>query len=133
MKKLKLSDNKTTLAETIVSHGAFKNLTDKEKSTLNETVQDLINFIIRFPILCKVRNKNKLYLVGACKKYRKYYCGRNFTIMNTYENNDSKILHYKNLTKNIVQTLLNELFSLDQNINKNILKEYIKENNTKFD
>ena len=35
--------------------------------------------------------------------------------------------------KNTVQTLLNELFLLDQDNNENILEDYIKENIVKFD
>ena len=48
-------------------------------------------------------------------------------------NNDSTILDHENLLRNIVKTLLNELFWLDQDDNKSVLNEHIKENSIKFD
>ena len=45
---------------------------------------------------------------------------------------NSKIIAYKNLTRNTIQILLNELFCLNQNENQNVLKDYVKENNINF-
>lgn len=46
--------------------------------------------------------------------------------------NNGKILNRQNLPKNTVQTLLNEIFLLDQDHDENILENYIKENNINF-
>ena len=44
------------------SRGAFENLSDKEKSKLSGTAQDLFSFINQLAIYHKVKNNIKIYL-----------------------------------------------------------------------
>ena len=110
---------------------------DKERSKLSETAQDLFSFLNQFAELLKVESTLRLYLVedpvqniecDYCSVFQLYFYNVIFG-----SDNNSKILDHENLSKTTAQTLLNELFSLDQDNNKSILRESTKQNNIKFD
>ena len=74
----------------------------------------------------KLRNNMKLYLTEDLFKVLKAVTvvSFNYTFTRTYSGRIkySKILESKNILKTTDQTLLNELFLLDQNDNEHILR-----------
>ena len=91
----------------------------------------------QFEIYQKVQNNVKLYLVEYPVQFIESHC---FGVFYLYffeslsgPNRKSQILKHETFTKNTVRTLLNELFSLDQNTNRDKLKHYVNEGNIKFD
>ena len=122
-------DDKIAALKTNFSCTAFENQSDKERWKLGEIALDLFSFLNQFVVLRKVKSKMRLYLVeDPFQNIESDYCGvfqLYFYIHLFGLSNDSKILHHENLSKNTVQTLLNELFLSDQENNKRILREYI--------
>ena len=49
-----------------------------------------------------------------------------------FPNSDSKIHDYKKLTNEALETLLNELYSLDKKQNEKTINEYIKQQQINF-
>ena len=133
---VKLTDGKVTIVKATFSRSSFKKLTEKELGKLSKTARDLLHFFETFWSLCNIHDNVYVYLLEVqIQKTEKYTCGL-FQLC-FYENlfgppYDSPILSHETLKKNIVQILLNELFSLNKDTNKRILKKYIVNANVEY-
>ena len=126
------TDNKITLCKTQFNLNACKNLSKVELDSLSDTATNFFHFIQAFGIKLKLRNFVNIWTVEdrlqdldsrACGIYQLYF---HDNLFNPDEN--SKIQGNTKLTKKTVETLLNELFTLDnQDKNEEKMLEYANE------
>ena len=130
IEKMDRRDNKITLCKVKYNLSACKNLTENEINSLSKTAQNFFYFIQAFGIKLKLRGFVNIWMVedrlqdldsATCGIFQIYFCQNLF---NAEEN--SKVLGNK-LNKKTVETLLNEVFSLDDKENEIKIEEY--ENN----
>lgn len=123
-----------TVVKTNFSRLADENFTDKKQGKLSETAQALFISTSQFAIYQKVQNGVKLYLVqDFVENIQTGYCG--VFQLYFYEilfgpNIKSQVLDHENLTRNTVPS---KFFSLNQNENEGILRDYINPRNINFD
>ena len=130
--KMTRTDNKITLCKTQFNLNACKNLSKVELDSLSDTATNFFHFIQAFGIKLKLRNFVNIWTVEdrlqdldsrACGIYQLYF---HDNLFNPDEN--SKIQGNTKLTKKTVETLLNELFTLDnQDKNEEKMLEYANE------
>ena len=122
------TDNKITLCKVKFNLSACKNLTKNEINSLSETARNFFYFIQAFGIKLKLRGFVNIWMVedrlqdldsATCGIFQIYFYQNLF---NPEENN--KIQGNAKLNKKTVETLLNEVFSLDDKENKIKMKEY---------
>ena len=128
------TDNKITLVNTKVNLNVFKNLTKKELDALSDTVTNFFHFLQAFGNKLKLRYFVNILIVKdsvqdlnsvTCCIFQIYFYDNLF---NPNENN--KIQDKKRLNKRTIETLLNELFVLnDQDTNEVTIQQYANENN----
>ena len=126
------TDNKITLCEIQSNLNACKNLSKVELDSLSDTATNFFHFIQAFGIKLKLRNFVNIWTVEdrlqdldsrACGIFQLYF---HDNLFNPDEN--SKIQGNTKLTKKTVETLLNELFTLDnQDKNEKKMLEYANE------
>ena len=126
------TDNKITLCKTQFNLNACKNLSKVELDSLSDTATNFFHFIQAFGIKLKLRNFVNIWTVEdrlqdldsrACGIFQLYF---HDNLFNPDEN--SKIQGNTKLTKKTVETLLNELFTLDnQDKNEEKMLEYANE------
>ena len=121
-------DNKLTLVKIRFSVKAYKNLSNGEVEKLNDTARDFFYFIKSFADFLKVSDFLNIWMLeDPVQNTETVTCG--IFQLYFYENllnpkADSKIQNDKKLTKKTVETLLNELFSLDIESNEKIIQQY---------
>ena len=128
------TDNEINLVNIKFNPNACKNLTKKELDALSDTATDFFHFVQAFGNKLKLRDFVNIWMVEdrvqdlnsvTCGIFQIYFYD-NF--LNPNEN--SKIQDKKQLNKRTIESLLNELFILDdQEINEATIRHYANENN----
>ena len=122
------TDNKITLCKVKFNLSACKKLTENEINSLSETARDFIYFIQAFGIKLKLRGFVNIWTVedrlqdldsATCNIFQIYFYQNLF---NPEEN--SKIQGNTKLNKKTIETLFNEIFSLDDKENEIKMEEY---------
>ena len=122
------TDNKITLCKVKFNLSACKNLTENEINSLSETARNFFYFIQAFGIKLKLRGFVNIWMVedrlqdldsATCGIFQIYFYQNLF---NPEEN--SKIQGNAKLNKKTVETLLNEMFSLDDKENEIKVEKY---------
>ena len=125
------TDRKITLCKIKFNLGACKKLSKKEIDSLSETARDFFYFIQVFGIKLKLRSFVNIWMVeDRIQELDSATCG--IFQLHFYENlfnpdKNSKIQNESKLKKTTVETLLNELFSLDDRENEIKMEEYADE------
>ena len=128
IEKMDRTDNKITLCKVKFNLSACKNLTENEINSLSETARNFFYFIQAFGIKLKLRGFVNIWMVedrlqdldsATCGIFQIYFYQNLF---NPEEN--SKIQGNAKLNKKTVETLLNEIFSLDDKENEIKMEEY---------
>ena len=128
------TDNKTTLVKIRFDLNACKNLSKREHDALSNTATNFFNFIQAFGNKLKLRDFVNICVVEdrvqdlnsvTCGIFQLYFYDNLF---NPDEN--SKIQNKTRLNKRTMETLLNELFVLDdQETNEKTINQYGIKNN----
>ena len=122
------TDNKITLCKVKFNLSACKNLTKNEINSLSETARNFFYFIQAFGIKLKLRGFVNIWMVedrlqdldsATCGIFQIYFYQNLF---NAEQN--SKIQGNAKLNKKTVETLLNEVFSLDDKENEIKVEKY---------
>ena len=122
------TDDKITLCKVKFNLSACKTLTEKEINSLSETARNFFYFIQAFGIKLKLRGFVNIWMVedrlqdldsATCGIFQIYFYQNLF---NPIEN--SKIQINVKLSKKTVETLLNEIFSLDDKENEIKMEEH---------
>ena len=122
------TDDKITLCKVKFNLSACKKLNKEEINSLSETAKNFFYFIQAFGIKLKLRGFVNIWMVedrlqnldsATCGIFQIYFYQNLF---NPEEN--SKIQGNAKLNKKTVETLLNELFSLDDKENEKKMEEY---------
>ena len=126
------TDNTITLCKIRFNIGACKILSEEEIDSLSDTARNFFCFILAFGINLNLWNFVKIWMVegrlqdldsSTCGIFQLYFYDNFFN-----PNENSKIQDNTRLTKKTVETLLNELFTLDnQDSNEQKLKQYATE------
>ena len=123
------TDLKITLCKIKFNLGACKELSKKEIDSLTDTARDFFYFFQAFGIKLKLRSFVNIWMVedriqdldsSTCGIFQLYFYENLF-------NPDSKIQNESKFKKSTVETLLNELFSLDDRENEIKMEEYADE------
>ena len=123
------TDQKITLCKIKFNLGACKELSKKEIDSLTDTARDFFYFFQAFGIKLKLRSFVNIWMVedriqdldsSTCGIFQLYFYENLF-------NPDSKIQNESKFKKSTVETLLNELFSLDDRENEIKMEEYADE------
>ena len=110
---------------------SYENLAENETKKLSETAQNLFHLIHSFR-----KNENIPNFVNAwmledpiqkpttmtCGSFQLYFYKNLF-----FPDENSKLHSYKKLTNTALETLLNELFTLNPENNEQTINEYIKQ------
>ena len=100
---------------------------------LRPTTQDLLHLIYEYGKLHNVKDTVKIHSVDdqlqkietdTCGIFQLYFY---YNLFVPYENSD--IIEDKLLSKGTVEKILNEIFSLDRNLNEKIIEKFAKEKN----
>ena len=128
IEKMDRTDDKITLCKVKFNLSACKKLNKEEINSLSETAKNFFYFIQAFGIKLKLRGFVNIWMVedrlqnldsANCGIFQIYFYQNLF---NPEEN--SKIQGNAKLNKKTVETLLNELFSLDDKENEKKMEEY---------
>ena len=115
--KMDRTDNKTTLCKVKFSLSVWKELTEDEILSISETARQFFYFVQSFGNKLKLRSFVKIWMVedrlqdlktSACGVFQIYFYKNLFD-----PEEESKINGETRLTKKTVETLLNEIFTLD--------------------
>ena len=123
------TDKKITLYRVKFNLGAWNELSKKETDSLSDTARNFLQFVQAFSIKLKLRSFVNIWMLedrlqdldsATCGIFQIYLYSNLF---NPDEN--SKIQDQTKLTKKTVETLLNELFHLDdQSANEIKMEEF---------
>ena len=122
------TDNKITLCKVKFNLSACKKLTENEINSLSETARDFIYFIQAFGIKLKLRGFVNIWTVedrlqdldsATCNIFQIYFYQNLFD-----PEENSKIQGNTKLNKKTIETLFNEIFSLDDKENEIKMEEY---------
>ena len=110
----------------------WKALNQKIKSQLTETAQNFSHLLEQFAKLKKTNCMSIMILENTIQDIETSNCGQ-FQLY-LYENlfdpdNESKILNHRKLTKQTLQTIINEIFSTDIKENEYHMKKFSEEFN----
>ena len=128
IEKLDRTDDEIMLCKVKFNLSACKKLTENEINSLSETARNFFYFIQAFGIKLKLRGFVNIWMVedrlqdldsATCGIFQIYFYQNLF---NTEEN--SKIQENAKLNKKTVETLLNEVLSLDDKENEIKMEEY---------
>ena len=131
IEQMNKTDQKITLCKIKFNLGACKELSKKEIDSLSDTARDFFYFIQAFGIKLKLRSFVNIWMVeDRIQELDSVTCG--IFQLHFYENlfnpdKNSKIQNESKLKKTTVETLLNELFSLDDRENEIKMEEYADE------
>ena len=118
IEKMDRTDDKITLCKIKFNLGACKHLTEDEINSLSDTARNLFYFIQAFGIKLKLRGFLNIWMVedrlqdlesATCGIFQIYFYQNFFN-----PDQNSKIQGNSKLNKKTVETLLAELFSLDE-------------------
>ena len=123
IEKMDRTDDKITLCKVKFNLSACKHLTENEINSLSETTRNFFYFIQAFGMKLKLRGFVNIWMVedrlqdldSASFKY---------TFTKICSTRNSKIQGNAKLNKKAVETLLNEVFSLDDKENEIKMEEY---------
>ena len=133
---MKGTDNKLSLVKIKFSLENYKELTKKEISQLSDSAKDLFHFMEEFGNLHNIKDFVSVYMhedliqnieSDNCGPFQLYF---NKNIFGA--SMESDIINHERLTKNTVETLLNELSSLEIDSNEKIIERFIRTENIKF-
>ena len=122
------TDDKITLCKIKFNLGACKDLTEDEIISLSDTARNFFYFIQAFGIKLKLRIFVNIWMVedilqdldsATCGMFQIYFYENLFN-----PDKNRKIQGETKLNKKTVETLLNEIFSLDDKENEIKMKEY---------
>ena len=126
------TDNKITFCKVPFNLGAGKSLSEDEIDSLSDTARNFFRIVLAFEIKLKLRNFVNIWMVEDriqdldCSTYgifQLYFYDNSFN-----PNENSKMQGDAKLTKRTIETLLNELFSFDdQNSNEQKMEQYATE------
>ena len=123
------TDQKITLCKTKFNLGACKEFSKEEIDSLSDTARDFFYFVQVFGIKLKLRSFVNIWMVEDriqdldSTTYGIFHLFFYENLFNPDKN--SKIQNETKLKKTTVETLLNELFSLDDKENEIKMKEYV--------
>ena len=129
VEKMTRTDNKITLYKICFNIGACKTLSENEIDSLSKTARNFFCFVQAFGIKLKLRNFVNIWMVedrlqdlnsSTCGIFQLYFYDNLFNLdENSKKENSTK------LTRKTVETLLNELFVLNnQDANEQKMTEY---------
>ena len=134
VKQMTTTDNRITLVNIRFNRNAYKNLSKKKLDALSDTASNFFRFIQAFGNKLKLRNFINIWMVedrvqdlnsATCGIFQIYFYDNLFN-----PDKNSKIQNRKRLNKKTIETLLNEIFVLDdQETNEAIIRQYANENN----
>ena len=123
------TDDKITLCKIKFNLGACKYLTEDELNSLSETARNFFYFIQAFGIKLNHRGFVNIWMVeNRLQELESATCGifQIYFYQNLFNpDQNSKIQSETKLNKKTVETLLNELFSLDDKKNEIKMEEYV--------
>ena len=133
IQKFKRKDQKVT----IITLKFFMREYEKIKTghRLRETTQDLLNLMYEYGRLHNINDTITIHAVDdqlqkietdTCGIFQLYFY---YNLFVPYEN--SSIVEDNKLTKRTVEKILNEIFSLDRDLNEKIIESFAKEKNIK--
>ena len=126
--KMDKSDNKITLCKTKLDLAACKQLSEDEIISLTDTARDFFYFIQTFGNKLKLRSFLNIWMVeDRLQDLKSSTCGifQIFFHQNLFNpSENSKIQGETKLTKKTIQTLLNEIFTLDDKENEIKMETY---------
>ena len=131
IEQMNKTDQKITLCKIKFNLGACKELLKNKIDSLSDTARDFFHFIQAFGIKLKLKSFVNIWMVeDRIQDLDSVTCG--IFQLHFYENlfnpdKNSQIQNKSKLKKTIVETLLNELFSLYDKENEIKIKEYADE------
>ena len=135
IKKFKRKDEKITIVSLKFSMKEYEKI--KTGHRLRETTQDLLHLIYEYGRLHNIKDSVTVHSVDdqlqkietdTCGIFQLYFY---YNLFIPYEN--SSIVNDNKLTKRTVEKILNEIFSLNRNLNEKIIENFAKEKNIKRD
>ena len=126
--KMDRSNNKVTLCKIKFNLGACRQLSEDEILSLSDTARNFFDFIQAFGNKLKLRSFINIWMVedrlqdldsSTCGIFQKFFYQNLFN-----PSKNSKIQGETKLNKKTVETLLNEIFTLDDKENEIKMEEY---------
>ena len=140
LKNFIIQDDKKTIDKILIGieqmNKTDKKLTKKEIDLLSDTATDFFHFVQAFGIKLKLKNFVNIWMVedriqdldsNTCEIFQLYFYENMFN-----PNQNSKIQNHTKFKKSTVETLLNELFSLDDKENEIKMLEYADKKNIRI-
>ena len=130
-----LKDEKITIVSLKFSMKEYEKI--KTGHRLRETTQDLLHLIYEYGRLHNIKDSVTVHSVDdqlqkietdTCGIFQLYFY---YNLFIPYEN--SSIVNDNKLSKRTVEKILNEIFSLNRNLNEKIIENFAKEKNIKRD
>ena len=109
---------------------AGKKMSQKTKDQLTDTAQNFFHLLEQFAKLKKTNCMNLLILENTIQNLTTSTCGlfQLYFYKNLFDPDEkSKILNHQTLTKNTLQTRINEIFSTDIGENEYLIKNFKEE------
>ena len=106
----------------------WQKMSQKTKDQLTDTAQNFFHLLEQFAKLKKTHCMNLLILENTIQNLPTSTCGlfQLYFYKNLFDPDEkSKILNHQTLTKNTLQTRINEIFSTDIGKNEYLIKNYI--------
>ena len=136
IEQMNKTDKKITLCKILFNLGACKKLTKKEIDLLSDTVRNFFHSVQAFGIKLKLKSFVNIWMVedriqdldsNTCGIFQLYFYENMFN-----PNQNSKIENHTKFKKSTVESLLNELFSLDDKEGEIKMLEYAGKKNIKI-
>ena len=108
----------------------WQKMSQKTKSQLTETAQNFFHFLKQFAKLKQSQCMNILILENTVQNLLASDCGpfQLYFYKNSFDPDEqSKIVQHQKLTKNTLETLLNEIFFPDIEENQYLIKKFEEE------
>ena len=124
------TDSKITLCKKQFNLSAYKNFSKRKLDALSDTANDFFRFILVFSNMLKLCNFVNIWMVEdrvqdlnsvTCGIFQLYFYDNLFN-----PNENSKIQDKARLNKKTIETLLNELFVLDDQDKNEETKQYAR-------
>ena len=131
LKKVKQNDKKITLISLTFSMNQYEKI--KDLNELRTTTQDLLHLMYEFGKLHNIKDEIDVFSLDdqlqkietdTCGIFQLYFYYNLFNPLAT-----SSIIKYTVLTKNTIEKLLNEIFTLNQDINEKTVTQFALKHN----